>query len=61
MLAKPQTKLDSSRQTVSIATFLRSNSSAPLGPPAVCRDSTAKVAKNAENITMSLRMKIQKP
>ena len=61
MLAMPQTKLDSSRQPVSIATFFRLNNSAPCGPPAVCPDSTANAAKKQENITMSLRMKIQKP
>ena len=31
-------KLESSRQAVSIATLCRSNSSRPLGPPAVCPD-----------------------
>ena len=61
ILAMPQVKLDSNRQTVSIATSFRSNSSAPLGPPAVCFDNTAKVAKKHENITMSLSRKIQNP
>ena len=61
MLAMPQVKLESSRQAVSIATLFRLNSSFPLGPPAVASLSTAKVAKNAENMTMSLSRKIQKP
>src|SRR5215813_2950891 len=61
MLAIPQVKLDNKRQAVSIATFFRLNSCAPDGPPSVCPDSTAKVAKKQENITMSERMKIQKP
>jgi hypothetical protein len=38
-----------------------SNSSAPPGPPAVAFDSTAKLAKKHENITMSDNRKIQKP
>ncbi|MGY4446438.1 hypothetical protein ACVWZR_001098 [Bradyrhizobium sp. i1.3.1] len=37
----PQVKLDSSRQTVSIATLRCSKISEPLGPPAVWPDSTA--------------------
>ena len=61
MAAMPQVKLEISRQAVSIATVLRSNSSRPAGPPAVASLSTAKVAKNAENMTMSLSRKIQKP
>ena len=61
MVASPQVKLEASRKPVSIATLRRSNSSRPPGPPAVCPSNTAYVAKNAENITMSERMKIQKP
>src|SRR3984893_1403563 len=61
MPARPQVKLDARRNPVSIATFFRSNSSRPLGPPAVCPSRTAWVAKKAENMIMSLRMKIQKP
>ena len=41
MLAMPQAKLDNNKKAVSIATFLRLNSSGPVGPPAVCPDSTA--------------------
>src|ERR1700704_5164126 len=41
ILARPQVKLDASRNPVSIATFFRSNSSRPLGPPAVCPSRTA--------------------
>jgi hypothetical protein len=41
MLAMPQAKLDNNKKAVSIATFLRLKSSAPLGPPAVCPNSTA--------------------
>jgi len=37
------------------------NSSRPEGPPAVAVCSTACAAKKAENITMSLSKKIQKP
>ena len=36
MLARPQVKLDSSRNAVSIATLLQVEQLAPLGPPAVC-------------------------
>ena len=39
--AKPQVKLESRRQAVSIATLCRSNRSLPLGPPAVSPESTA--------------------
>src|ERR1700716_2650782 len=41
MLARPQGKLDARRNPVSIATLRRSNSSRPLGPPAVCPSRTA--------------------
>ena len=61
MLATPQVKLDSSRHAVSIATVLRWNRSFPPGPPAVSPDNTVYVAKNAENMMMSLSRKIQKP
>ena len=61
MLASPQVKLESRRHAVSSATLPMWNKSRPLGPPAVELTSTAYVAKNAENITMSLSRKIQKP
>ena len=61
MLARPQVKLESSRQAVLISTLRRLNSSRPLGPPAVAPTSTAYVAKKAENMMMSLSRKIQKP
>src|SRR6266851_5392258 len=41
ILARPQVKLDARRNPVSIATFFRSKSSRPLGPPAVCPSRTA--------------------
>jgi hypothetical protein len=37
------------------------NSSSPVGPPAVFPRKTANAANSAENMTMSLRMKIQNP
>jgi hypothetical protein len=61
MLARPQVKLEASRHAVSIATLVRSNICLPEGPPAVAFDSTANVAKNAENMMMSLSRKIQNP
>ena len=61
MPARPQNRLDVSRQAVSMATLLRSKRSRPLGPPAVLSVSTAYVAKNAANMMMSLIRKIQKP
>ncbi len=61
MKATPQVKLDSSSSAVSSAVSERSKISRPLGPPAVASRSTAKLAKNAENITMSLSRKIQNP
>jgi hypothetical protein len=60
-LARPHVKLEARRQAVSMAVVLRSNSSLPDGPPAVASRSTAKDAKNAENMTMSLSRKIQNP
>ena len=42
-------------------TLRRLNSSAPVGPPAVLLRKTAKAANSAENMTMSLRIKIQNP
>ena len=61
MLAMPQVKLDSNRQPVSIATFVQVEQLRAARPAGGLPDSTAKVAKKQENITMSLRMKIQKP
>jgi hypothetical protein len=46
---------------VSMKTLRRLNSSGAVGPPAVLPDNTAWAANSAENMTMSLRMKIQNP
>src|SRR5436190_16779817 len=57
----PQVKLEASRHTVSMAMLQGLKRSRPEGPPAVAVCSTACAAKKAENITMSLSRKIQKP
>ena len=62
MLARPQVKLDRSRQAVSIAVLRRSKSCAP-GRPARRRAVEHRVGRRRtpENMTMSLSRKIQKP
>src|SRR5215472_466314 len=57
----PQVKLEMSKNAVCATMLHQLNSSRPEGPPAVAVCSTACAAKKAENITMSLSRKIQKP
>ncbi len=53
-LAMPKVKLENSSNRVSTRTNFRSNSSLPVGPPAVALDSTANVANSTEKISKSL-------
>ena len=52
--AMPKVKLENSSSRVSTSTNFRSNSSLPVGPPAVALASTAKVANSTEKMSRSL-------
>src|SRR6266480_2145122 len=60
MLARPQAKLERSRQAVWIPVLRRSNSSRPLGPPQVCPRSEEHTSELQSHVNLVCRLLLEK-